>query len=54
MAASTTWSGALQTEFGQLAERRLRNEPVIWLVTVGPMGRRSRALSGSTGTATRC
>lgn len=28
------WKDALLTEFGQLAERRLREEPVIWLVTV--------------------
>ena len=38
MAATTAWQDALRTEFGKLAERRLREEPVIWLVTVGPDG----------------
>jgi PPOX class probable F420-dependent enzyme len=38
MARGTAWRDAVRTEFGQLAERRLREEPVIWLVTVGPDG----------------
>lgn len=38
MVPGTAWQDALRTEFGQLAERRLREEPVIWLVTVGPNG----------------
>lgn len=33
-----SWKEALQTDFGRLAEQRLREEPVIWLVTVGPDG----------------